>query len=736
MKNRIRITAIVTLLTFQLIAQVPPVEWTRVVGGDVFDRFEAVVQTTDGGFLCVGETNSSTGDISVNSGTTYDGVVLKLTASGVIDWTVSLGAASEDGFKDVVQTSDGGFILAGNKIGNLGFDPNCTFCSSKEFWAVKISALGVIEWEQIYGSSATESISSVTLSSDGGYVFAGYTSGQNGNVSVPVNGDADMWIIKVSSTGTLLWERSVGGVGFDNALSVKQTADGGFITVGISENSSLISATTDVKVVKLSATGEVSWEQNYGNTNSDENGSDIIQTADGGYLVSASASAISSILPSSFGNADAVVFKIDALGTEVWAQHYGGTNGDGISEMKLAADGNYFIAGTTNSNNNQFSGFQGGNDAWVGKITPTGTLLWAKLIGGNANDFGIGLTASTDGGCVLVGLTNSTAGNLIRTNGFNDAFAVKIEGAPAPPADSDSTFTVSICGNSYFFEGTNYTESGTYFDTIPNQAGGDSLLILELTLFPIQVTTLVETTCNSYLFNGNFLDQSGNYTAFLQSIHGCDSTVTLALTVLPKPERIVTVSACESFTWVDGETYFQSTDEPTFIIEMAEGCDSILRLDLTITNPSISVSNPGTGTLTASPNLTYQWFDCETQTTILGATEVSFTPDLNGIYAVIVENNLGCVDTSDCYIVDYLKLDSPAVNYWKIFPNPTENTFTVTAADGSIPQKIEVLNLQGQRVLHVENQNWGSCSTLDSGLYVVRVYSDTTNFMIQKLEKR
>lgn len=713
------------------------IEWTRSLGGNLFDYFYEVCPTTDGGFLCVGQTNSTTGDIQVsingqNIGT-EDGIIVKLDALGNVVWNQSIGTMLDDDITDVKQTADGGFILVGNTQGTLGFDPSCTVCSSQEYWLVKLDSQGNIEWEKIYGSSASEAASSVDVTSDGGYIMVGYTQGANGNVSASPQGTSDMWIVKVDAQGDLLWEKSIGSVDFDDARSVKPCLDGGYIVVGTFENSTSFSATTDIAVVKLAQNGDLEWQQTYGNTSTDENGNDILQNPDGTFMVVGSALNTSSILTNPFGSSDAILFQISETGTVIWAKNYGGSSADAAHSIRAVGDGSYYLAGATNSNNMNFTGYQGNGDGWLGKVDASGTLLWSVLFGGTNSDFVGGITVTSNGGCVVAGSGNSTNGIFQSNSGNYDVFALRVSGTPVAPEDTDSTFTVAICGSSYLFQGTTYTQSGTYFDTIPNQAGADSLLSLQLTLYPTQTSSFSESSCGSVFFGGEFLDESGIYTTTLQTIHGCDSVVTLNLTILQKPEREIAVSTCDSYTWLDGVTYFSSTNEPTFIVEMANGCDSILTLNLTVNQVNTTVTDVGTGILTASPNESYQWFDCETQTIIPSETLSNFSPTQDGIYAVILENAAGCVDTSDCYVIDYLALNAQNLLEWTLSPNPASEHVSIHTASGIVPSTIALYDLQGKFIQQVKNESTINVSALSPGIYLLHIHSQDQQTVVYQL---
>lgn len=260
------------------------IEWQRAYGGSDEDWSTSIHTTNDGGYVVVGITTSfGAGD--------YDYWILKLSASGDIEWQKTYGGSSFDSAEAIQQTIDGGFIVAGytSSFGAGGSD----------IWILKLTQLGDIEWQRTYGSVGSEWTTSIQLTSDGGYVVSGYTSSFD-------NGTGDIWVLKLFSNGDIDWQRVFKGNSSDGAHSVQQTSDGGYIVAGFTE--SFGGGRRDVWVLKLSSSGIVEWERAYGDSG-DDWAHFIQQTDDGGYII---AGKTISLLGA--GSGDFLIIKLDSSG--------------------------------------------------------------------------------------------------------------------------------------------------------------------------------------------------------------------------------------------------------------------------------------------------------------------------------------------------------------------------------------------------------------------------------------
>ena len=266
-------------------AQPPSIQWQKTLGGPGGDHAQSIIQTLDGGYIVAGLCSSNGGNVTGNHGS-RDYWIVKLSTIGVIQWQKSLGGTSVDGANSICQTTDGGYVVAGYSNSNNG-DVTGNH-GSQDYWIVKLSSTGIIQWQKSLGGTSNEEANSIYQTTDGGYIVAGYSFSSDGDVTGN-HGSRDYWIVKLTSTGIIQWQKSLGGTGSDIALSIKQTLDGGYIIAGLSttfNNGDVTSShgSGDYWIVKLSSTGVILWQKSLGGSEW-EYAYDVIQTIDGGFVV-------------------------------------------------------------------------------------------------------------------------------------------------------------------------------------------------------------------------------------------------------------------------------------------------------------------------------------------------------------------------------------------------------------------------------------------------------------------
>ncbi len=284
------------------------------------------------------------------------------------------------------------------------------------------------------------------------------------------------------------------------------------------------------------------------------------------------------------------------------------------------------------------------------------------------------------------------------------------------------------------------SHNGTYFAT-QTQNGCASIIPLEVNVnvFNSPAPSIdTQTACSSFTWiDGNTYTAGNNSTTFNivgGAANGCDSLVTLNLTILQPAEGTDTQTACSSFTWIDGNTYTASNNSATFNIigGAANGCDSLVTLNLTIENVDVSVTLDGITLTAGATNAQYQWLDCLNNSPIAGATNQSFTATENGDYAVIVFQG-NCSDTSVCAKVSAVSIIENKDFSIIAFPNPTQGTLKIQAQNTTI-NNLRVLDLNGKIVLTQSNLNQTTCeldlSPFENGFYIVEI---KTEFGIERV---
>ncbi len=323
-------------------------QWTKAYGGFAGELFNAIQQTNDGGYIAVGTTSSSDGDVTTGPG----GWLVKMDSDGTIQWQARAGTTGNA----VTQTTDGGYLVGG------------------DYHLTKFNSVGIQEW--IY-TTQQHIIRSLCQTTEGSYVATGEASTLRG---------LDFRVVKLSSNGTLLWENDYGGFGDDNPNVIRQTSDGGYIVAGSTTTRNDGNVTghhgqNDFWIVKLNSNFEIEWTRALGGTLNDF-AYDAVQTNDGGYMIIGETYSTDGDLTRNDdgGYADGWIVKLNSSGSLLWQKSLGGTDHDHFRGIIQNADGSYLITGFTMSADGGVSGFHtnpSGNtvpDAWLVKLAAEGVL--------------------------------------------------------------------------------------------------------------------------------------------------------------------------------------------------------------------------------------------------------------------------------------------------------------------------------------------------------------------------
>jgi hypothetical protein len=464
MKN-LFILAVALIIGHTSMAQSAAIVWQKCLGGTAEDVAFSIVQTLDGGYIVAGVTESNDGDISGNHGH-RDNWVVKLNSSGAIAWQKCLGGTGREWGRSIVQTLDGGYIVAGNTgsndgdvSGNHGYE---------DVWVVKLDSSGATTWQKCLGGTGGEEAYSIVQTRDGGYIVAGLTGSNDGDVSGS-HGFGDIWVVKLDSSGAIAWQKCLGGTASEQAFSIVQTLDGGYVVAGqVLSNDGDVSGnhgSGDIWVVKLDSSGAIAWQKCLGGT-SDELALSIIETLDGGYIVAGNTRSNDGDVSGNhgFGFYDAWVVKLNSSGAIAWQKCLGGTSDELASSIIQTLDGGYIVAGSASSNDGDVSGNLGYGDTWLVKLDSSGAIIWQKCLGGTGADGANSIFQTLDGGYIVAGLTGSNDGDVSGNHGFYDAWVLKVEESVGFIEESSGS-QVSIFPN---------PSSGPVFVEIPTNGGKQS----------------------------------------------------------------------------------------------------------------------------------------------------------------------------------------------------------------------------------------------------------------------
>jgi hypothetical protein len=368
-------------------------QWDRTFGGTStsLNYLADAQQTADGGYILGGYSNSDPGaDRTAPSRGNYDYWLIKLDAQGTKQWDRAYGGAGPDYFTSLHQTADGGYILGGYSSSGVGGDKTQPRLGTSDYWVVKVDGLGVQQWDRTFGSysvgpfnNGASQLQRVRQTADGGYVLGGFVgSSAGGDLTQPIRGDTDFWLIKLTAQGNKQWDRTLGGPGTDLLFGLRPTPDGGYVVAGTSdsgvggEKSAPSRGTGDYWVVKTDAQGIPQWDRTFGGTAYD-NLSDVCLGTDGGYLLSGTSASGASAdkTEAGRGGGDAWLVKVDDQGTKQWDRTIGGTAADNVNRAQPTTDGGYILAcvsssGISPDKTEPNLGVNQAPDFWLVKLAP------------------------------------------------------------------------------------------------------------------------------------------------------------------------------------------------------------------------------------------------------------------------------------------------------------------------------------------------------------------------------
>jgi len=357
-------------------AMAQDLEWDKCFGGYSEDVGRAVQQTSDEGYIVAGYT------FSTGAGAA-DVWLIKTDAGGNKQWDKTFGGVESDWATSVQQTLDGGYIISGVTY-SFG-------AGEHDAWLIKTDALGNKQWDKTFGGSLSDFGHSVQQTLDGGYIMAGML---DHDFWYGIGGD--FWLIKTDASGNKVWDKMFGGYNWDEAFSVQQTVEGGYVIAGTT--GSFGAGSYDAWLIKTDANGNEIWNRTFGGSGWDD-AYCVRQTADGGFIIAGNMWPVGM-------SVDFWLIKTDADGHEQWQRTFGGTEFDKAYSLELAADGGYIMGGFT------WSYGAGTIDLWLVKTDASGLKEWDQTFGAAAFDYGYDVGTTSDGGYIVTGFTESYGAGL------------------------------------------------------------------------------------------------------------------------------------------------------------------------------------------------------------------------------------------------------------------------------------------------------------------------------------
>jgi hypothetical protein len=415
---------------------VPTIDWKKAYGSPGNDVPYSIAATSGGGTIMAGYVSSIGGDVSASKGS-QDAWIVKTNNTGVIEWEKSLGGVQNDIFKMIRTTSDGGYIAIGESYSNdQDVSGHHGTSATADLWVVKLSSTGTIEWQKSLGGSSQEKARDIIATTDGGYIAVGATASSDGDVSGyhgALSND-DAWVVKLGSTGVIQWQKCIGGSSVDDAKSIVQNSDGSYVFGGMSGSTdgdlTGVSrySNVDYWIVKLNSTGVIQWQKCLGG-NSDDLGDALCKTLDGGYVIAGMSFSSTGDVNTTHAGGEVWVAKVDNNGGLQWKYAFGGTLNDEGYSITPTSDGGVAIAGHTFSNDGDVTVHYGAttsSDYWVLKLSAAGSLQWQKSYGGTNVDQAGAIVQLSNGSYLITGATLSNDQDVSGNHGAADYWTLQL----------------------------------------------------------------------------------------------------------------------------------------------------------------------------------------------------------------------------------------------------------------------------------------------------------------------
>lgn len=353
----------------------------------------------------------------------------------------TFGGSLDEKIGSVVKTSDGGMIVVGHTNSSDG-DINKQY-DQIDIWIIKIDSQGNKVWSKTIGGSKNDYGTSIITTNDGNFIISGYTESSDG--IVPSNfGLHDFLVVKINSSGDVIWSKNYGFSGHDHAHKIIQTSDGGYFVVGFSEYSGIegsggtqnngegheighkgvLHGSGEFIGVKIDSQGEFMWYRYFGGTQNDRV-NDVVEANDGGFLMVGFSESSDFDINDNKGSYDFWVVKLQSNGSLAWKHNYGGSGIDQAFGVVKTNNNSYLIVGRSNSDDKDISVSLGGFDAWVIHIDDHGHLIWNKSFGGSEFDSAEQVRMLSNGNFGIVGNTRSNLNNSLK--GENDFWFLEVD---------------------------------------------------------------------------------------------------------------------------------------------------------------------------------------------------------------------------------------------------------------------------------------------------------------------
>lgn len=774
-----KLLLLTTLLSATVISNAQTFGWAGSLGSGSNEEGRGIAVDASGNVYTVGSFTGS-GDFDPGPGVTTltsagsnDVYVSKLNAQGNYVWAFRLGGTGPQSGTAIALDDSGNVYIAGHFNNSIDMDPgagvaNFTSLGAQDVFIAKYDPSGNYEWSKRFGSASHETASSITIDGSGHVITCGSFTGTTdfdpgaGVTNFTAATTSDGYVSKLDLNGNYVWAKQIGLNGSNSPASVKCDVAGNIYLTGGYENTTdfdpgagtysiTAAGSLDIFFLKLNTNGDFSWAGSMGGTSYDL-GRSLAVDAAGDVVLTGEFQGTADLDPTvgvynltAVAVKDVFVAKFNpATAGFSWCVKVGDVYNDIAYSITTDAAANIYLTGDftgtvdfdpgagsvlLSSDGNQ-------RDCFILQLDASGNYRWAGIYGSSFlgdNAYSIFVDASTHiyttGGYQgTVDFDPGPGTSSITSGGQLDAYVLKIEQctAPAAPLNTTPAAALIVCGNS----STTLTASGSgTLGWYSGATGGIYLggganfttpVLSNDTVFYVQDSTCMSgpRVAITVMFNPPIIASLASQTN-ISCFGGSDGSATVAVTG-GTPNY--------AYSWAPtGGNAATGTGFPvgvfTCTITDAAGCIQTQSVFITESAPIDITTTLNGNVLSSNENgATYQWIDClNGNAPVVGETNQSFTPQVNGDYAVIV--TVGpCSDTSSCTNV-ITGIDAAEETAFTLFPNPTNGVITIQLNQWAADAQIEIFNATGQLVVNEKPLSSTAAVELpeDNGIYLVRI---------------
>ncbi len=660
-------------------------------------------------------------------------------------WDHTYGGSSVDVLTELIQTSDGGFVLGGSSNSPAGDDISETGRGGNDYWIVRLDSNGNKLWDKRFGGSFEDKLYTVLQTNDGGFLIGGFTtSDSSGDITEPTRGGMDYWVVRTDANGNKLWDKRYGGSNYDRFADAIETPDNGFLIAGFSASDSSGDVThnthgdADFWILKTDGNGNIQWDQNYGGDQVEE----LLVTQNipgGGYILGGrTASNISSdVSEAPQGDNDYWMIKITSSGTPVWDKRFGGNERDNFYDLKVTHNNGFILGGYIRSDmsgdvseptrDTASSITINRGDVWLVLTDSSGNKIWDKRFGGSWVEAAFGYVLETHDRGFMFGTASysNLSGDKSENNfGYEQAWILKTDSNGIKlwdktilvDGEDEFAYPLESSPGCYVIADWSSADSSSYKSE--NSRGGYDYWVIKFCetnqpQLPVaNFTANYDVLCEGGCFD--FINQSTNASSFQWFFPGgTPSSSTAAF-----PQGI-----CYS------DTGFHTV---TLIASNLDGSDTI-----TVQN-AIAISGSPRFTIYESADTlfgpqgysVYQWWYNGAPLPL--ETNYFTIATQNGDYVLTLTDSAGCFG-SDTVLSFNLLVNEFFTNGKTItvYPNPATESIQFSGLDESKDGFLQIHDLQGRLVFSGKTDNSEivvSVQNLRTGVYLVEIEYPTGRY--------